>query len=101
MGEAERLHSRLLDMERRGELYLSDELKLCKLQEWVDDGMTELGLLHEAAVVKRVEGAIWSEDMNLLYYYRNRLAGYGLSLLARPRVVQGKPGSNDPKGFLE
>lgn len=101
MGEAERLHSRLLDMERRGELYLSDELKLCKLQEWVSDGMTELGLLHEAAVVKRVEGAIWSEDMNLLYYYRNRLAGYGLSLLARPREVHGKPGSNDPKGFLE
>ena len=33
-------------------------------------------------VVKVSEGAVWTEDMNLLYYYRNRLTGYGLSLLA-------------------
>ncbi|MFL5812886.1 MAG: 1-acyl-sn-glycerol-3-phosphate acyltransferase [Bdellovibrionia bacterium] len=101
MGEAERLHSRLLKMEKNGDVYLSDELRLCSLEEWVNDGMTQLGLLHEAAVVKHVDGAIWSEDMNLLYYYRNRLAGYGLSLLARPKAVQGKSGNNDPKGFLE
>jgi glycerol-3-phosphate O-acyltransferase len=101
MSEAERLHSRLLKMERNGELYLSDEMRLCSLEEWVNDGMTQLGLLHEAAVVKRVDGALWSEDMNLLYYYRNRLAGYGLSLLARPKPVHGKSGNNDPKGFLE
>jgi glycerol-3-phosphate O-acyltransferase len=101
MAEAERLQSRLLKLESNGELFLCHDFKNCGLQEWLNHGMTQLGLLHEAAVVKMGDGAIWSEDMNLLYYYRNRLAGYGLSLLARPSAVRGKSGNNDPKGFLE
>jgi glycerol-3-phosphate O-acyltransferase len=101
MAEVERLYERLVKLERNGELFLSDDFKTRDLSNWVSDGVTELGLLHESAVVKIVEGAVWTEDMNLLYYYRNRLAGYGLSLLARPGAIRGKAGKNDPKGFLE
>ena len=101
MSEINQLHRRLLEGERRGEFYLSEELHSQSHEVWVNDGITQLGLLHEAAVVKMAEGAIWTEDMNLLYYYRNRLAGYGLSLLARPDAIRGKSGNNDRKGFLE
>ncbi|MCM2323331.1 MAG: 1-acyl-sn-glycerol-3-phosphate acyltransferase [Oligoflexia bacterium] len=84
----------------RGELYLCDELQGTDVRAWVEDGARQLGLLHDAAVVKVREGAIWTEDMTLLYYYRNRLAGYGLSLLAEGGELTGKPGQNDSKGFL-
>jgi hypothetical protein len=47
--------------------------------------------LHDAAVVKVDKDTILTEDLSLLYYYRNRLAGYGLSL---------KGEGYDRKGFL-
>ena len=67
-------------------------------EDWIDDGIRNLGLLHDVAVAKIEDGAIFTEDMNLLYYYRNRLAGYGLSMLADPS--QTSPGAYDRKGFL-
>jgi hypothetical protein len=45
----------------------------------------------DAAVVKVDKDTILTEDLSLLYYYRNRLAGYGLSL---------KGEGYDRKGFL-
>lgn len=98
--QAERLHGRLRAMADRGELYLSEELLGRDTTSWIRDGVTQLGLLHEAAVVKVRDESVWTEDMNLLYYYRNRLAGYGLSMLAQPEG-RSRPGQNDGKGFLE
>ncbi len=89
---AERYRDRVKALAERGELHLSDELRVKDAEGWVRDGIRELGILHEASVIKAKDGAIWSEDLNLLYYYRNRLAGYGLTTL--------KPGQNDAKGFL-
>ena len=43
---------------------------------------------------------VYSEDMNLLYYYSNRLSGYGLSLLAQHGKTKLLRGENDEKGFL-
>lgn len=90
--QAEALYVRLTEMEKRGQLHLSDEMKTMYLKAWVDNGIRQLGLFHDAAVVKQSGGAIWTEDMNLLYYYRNRLTGYGLT--------EGTRGKNDRKGFL-
>jgi glycerol-3-phosphate O-acyltransferase len=78
--------------------YVTPELRLLDSKGWLKDGIRNLGLFHGNAVLKRGEGTIYSEDMNLLYYYRNRLAGYGLSLLADPR--RRVPGAQDEKGFL-
>lgn len=97
---AEKLHQRIRAMADRGELFLSDELLGWETSRWIRDGVTQLGLLHEAAVVKIRDGSAWTGDMNLLYYYRNRLAGYGLSTLAQPEG-RSRPGQNDSKGFLE
>lgn len=93
----------------RGEFYLSQELKPAQAtdqeepaftQRWVSEGVQQLGLLHSVPVVKIGDGAIWTGDMNLLYYYRNRLSGYSLSLLGEAAHLKGKPGKNDEKGFL-
>jgi hypothetical protein len=43
---------------------------------------------------------VFTEDMSLLYYYRNRLSGYGLSLLSRGNKHWTDRGYYDAKGFL-
>jgi hypothetical protein len=55
-------------------------------------------------VVKLREGEVWSYDLPLAYYYRNRLAGYGISNLAETTLsrVTGDQwmGLLDEQGFL-
>lgn len=89
--EAEACHRFVRELSDRGGLHLSPELQTSDVKAWVGDGLKHLGVLHGAAVVKLEGGAAWTEDMNLLYYYRNRLTGYGYR----------KTGKNDSKGFLE
>ena len=91
MIEAERWHAIVRKAADQGAFNLTNELKYADTAKWVSDGVQQLGLLHDAAVVKIQEGAIWTEDMNLLYYYRNRLTGFGLN---------GVKGQDDQKGFL-
>jgi hypothetical protein len=70
--------------------------------------MKHLGLPHEAKVVETDGSAVWTDDMTLLYYYRNRLAGYGISLLAdsmekdSARMLLGRERARDfdAHGFL-
>jgi glycerol-3-phosphate O-acyltransferase len=97
---AEAYHRQVVAAADRGELYLSQGLKTSDVRSWVEDGIRQLGLLHDAAVVKHRDQAIWTEDMNLLYYYRNRLSGYEFSLLSGMGGMSAKPGKIDPKGFL-
>ena len=76
MKECQLVHQKLRAAADRGGLFLSAQL-LQNMDDWVQDGISKLGLFHDAAVVKVGDGAIWTEDMTLLYYYRNRLTGYG------------------------
>ncbi len=96
--EAGIAHRRILESADRGLFHVTPELRTGDTKSWVKDGIRNLGLFHGNAVLKRGEGTIHTEDMNLLYYYRNRLAGYGLSRLADPR--RRVPGAYDEKGFL-
>ena len=57
----------------QGKLYLSTTLRCGDVKIWVEDGVRQLGLFHDAKVAKIEDGAVTTEDMNLLYYYRNRL----------------------------
>ncbi len=93
-------HQKLRDLAKQGELFLSRELQNSVSPEvWVRDGVRHLGLLHDAEVIKIVDDVMWSEDMNLLYYYRNRLSGYGLSLRSA-ECGQHYRTQNDSTGFL-
>ncbi|MGK5084242.1 1-acyl-sn-glycerol-3-phosphate acyltransferase [Bdellovibrionota bacterium FG-1] len=100
LANAEKIHRKLREMADRGQLFLSSELATWDLEKWVGDGIQQLGLMHEAAVAQRGDTTIWTEDMNLLYFYRNRLSGFGLSLFEQSGVAQRTPGQHDAKGFL-
>ena len=97
LSKAEEYRRKLQELEEQRKLYLSEELKAVSTEEWVKDGVRQLGLLHDSPVIRIQDGVIFTEDMNLLYYYRNRLSGYGLSLLAEGQIG---PGKDDSKGFL-
>ena len=76
----------------QGRLHLSTALQCGDVRIWVEDGVSQLGLFHDAKVVRSDQGVFSTEDMNLLYYYRNRLTGYGFNC--------GFSGETDEKGFL-
>jgi glycerol-3-phosphate O-acyltransferase len=76
----------------QGRLFLSTSLQCGDVRIWVEDGIRQLGLFHDAKVVRMDEGAVSTDDMNLLYYYRNRLTGYGFGCEFS--------GETDEKGFL-
>jgi len=108
LAQAEKDHDRVRTMADRGQLYLSSDLLNRSTEEWVRHGMKHLGLMHDAEVVRTDGSAVWTEDMTLLYYYRNRLTGYGISLLAdsldkdSARMLAGRERARDfdANGFL-
>lgn len=77
--EARADYERVRALADRGELTLSQELLSRGVEDWVRKGALQLGYLNGAAVVRIGEGEASTEDMSLLYYYRNRLTGYGLA----------------------
>jgi glycerol-3-phosphate O-acyltransferase len=105
---AEKLHGRVRELADRGHLFLSNDLLNRSTEDWVRHGMKHLGLMHDAEVVRTDGVSVWTEDMTLLYYYRNRLTGYGLSRLAdsfekdSARMQAGRERARDfdAQGFL-
>ena len=98
--EADQLFQEVRAHADQGKLFLSPELRQSGTKKWVRDGVRNLGLLHDAAVVRIQNNTVNTDDMNLLYYYRNRLTGYGFSFkgsLGRPKILRGEP---DEFGFL-
>jgi glycerol-3-phosphate O-acyltransferase len=100
LAAARHYHGRVRELASKGKLFLSEELELWDLERWVADGVKQLGCFHANATVHVSDGTVSTEDMNLLYYYRNRLAGFGLSRLANAAGILMKPGAHDSKGFL-
>ena len=97
--EASYWFDRVRELAHQGELHLSEELLSLNLEDWVKDGIRNLGVMHDVAVMKIAEDAVATDDLPLLYYYRNRLTGYGLTLQIDGKE-EGFPGEYDEKGFL-
>lgn len=53
----------------------------------VPDGLRYFGTYHAAPVLARRGDRLFPGDMTLLYYYRNRLDGYGLDRHVNPRAA--------------
>ncbi len=69
----------LFKLKSEGRLKLAPHLSK-NIEDIVHEGIKNLGIYHGDDPLKRTEyGEITSEDMKLLYFYRNRLEGYGLS----------------------
>lgn len=98
--EAERCFEMIRKAADQGKIHLSETLRCGDVKIWVEDGVRQLGLFHDAKVVKFNDGVITTEDMNLLYYYRNRLTGYGFGKLDEASQKHNFFGETDEKGFL-
>lgn len=75
----ERILNRLYAMAVEGKVHLAAHV-IKPVQELVSHGITNLGIYHSKRPLKLMkDGAMATSDsMNLLYYYHNRLTGYGL-----------------------
>ncbi len=80
--KAEKLVQKLKHMEQQEVLMLSTLIREGSIEEIIKDGVKNVGIFHNSkAVAISKENKIISEDLDLLYYYHNRLTGYGLGKL--------------------
>ena len=67
-------------IESKEGINLSGLASLSDVTEVVDKALRLFGSYHTKAACKRKGDRLFPRDMNLLYYYRNRLSGYNLKL---------------------
>lgn len=74
----EKVKERLKEMNKNNEVLISPELRFTT-DKLVEHGLRNINLFHvNSPLEKSTEGFYYSEDLKLLYYYHNRLDGYGL-----------------------
>ncbi|HLF33137.1 MAG TPA: 1-acyl-sn-glycerol-3-phosphate acyltransferase [Cyclobacteriaceae bacterium] len=74
-----KLRQVIFDMEKKRLIQSSDHLMIDDIDELIRFGIHNVGIFHtrRPLIIDR-EGNITTKDLNTLYYYRNRLDGYGL-----------------------
>ena len=77
-GRVERLLEVLYGMRGDGRIEVDPRLDGRPVSEVVADALRHFGTYHTHNVVERKGDRLFAGDMNLLYYYHNRLAGYDL-----------------------
>ena len=76
-----RLRDKLLAMEKNNQVKVTHTMNR-DIQFIVERGLKQVGLYHNRRpLVKKQNGDIMSPDLKLLYFYHNRLEGYGLEHL--------------------
>ncbi len=75
-----RLLDHLREMASNGEIHLYHELEIPEIDTIIETGLKNLGMYDaKRPLYKSKDGFIMSEDFNLLFFYHNRLEGYGLA----------------------
>jgi len=78
------LKQTLIDFADKGKLILSPEIN-AEIDDLIQDGIKHLGTFHIKKPLKKNKlGEIISENFYLLYFYHNRLTGYGLEKWIKP-----------------
>ena len=78
------LQKTLIIYAEKGKLILSPEIK-SSIDELIADGIKHLGTFHIKKPLKKNKlGEVISENFYLLYFYHNRLTGYGLEKWIKP-----------------
>jgi len=73
-----RLKEKLLELEKNKKIKLTHTMRK-DIEHIVERGLQQVGLYHDnRPLVKKKNGDIMSPDLKLLYFYHNRLEGYGL-----------------------
>ncbi|MEO7425006.1 MAG: 1-acyl-sn-glycerol-3-phosphate acyltransferase [Fibrobacteria bacterium] len=76
--ELSRLLGRLRILASRGEILLADDVREAEATEVFAHAMVHFASFHDGEVLLQGPAGIYTENMKLLYYYRNRLRHYGL-----------------------
>lgn len=72
------LKDRIKEMNKNNEVLVSPELRFTT-DKLIEHGTKNINLFHaNSPLEKGSDGNYFSEDLKLLYYYHNRLEGYGL-----------------------
>jgi glycerol-3-phosphate O-acyltransferase len=83
------LRQKLIEMADNGQVQLSEIVRFGTVEQLVQHGLDNVGTFHvKKALKKDKNGDITTEDMNLLYYYRNRLEGYKLSQYLQVEAIK-------------
>ena len=78
------LQKTLIIYAEKEKLILSPEIK-SSIDELIADGIKHLGTFHiKKPLKKNISGEVISENFYLLYFYHNRLTGYGLEKWIKP-----------------
>lgn len=74
----ERLRSKIMERVEEGTMSVAQHMKE-DIDEIIKHGLHNVGMYHaKRPLIQTKEGDITTMDLNILYYYRNRLDGYGL-----------------------
>jgi len=72
------IRDRILELHSKGEVGISDDID-SPVDEIIKTGLSNVGMYHVARpLILNKSGEIITQDLNTLYYYHNRLDGYGL-----------------------
>lgn len=78
LSELSKYQSVLIKLEKEGKLKLSPDMRLSP-DEVMKDGIKNVGIFHNTKALSiKEDGDITSNDLELLFYYRNRMLGYDL-----------------------
>ena len=67
------------------------EFALCPpTTEVIADALRHFGVYHSRPAAVRRGDRVFADEMNLLYYYRNRLHGYGIETAFDPEPPTGE-----------
>lgn len=72
-----KLRNRIYKLNKRGEVLIQEVLE-DKSSDAIRDGLKNLGMYHPKRPLIEKNGKIIVQNVNALYYYHNRLNGYGL-----------------------
>ena len=76
--EVNNIKERIIDLLAEGELRIHDRLN-GETEDIIKHGLKNLGVYHPVLpLVKNGSGNIITQDLKVLYFYHNRLLGYGL-----------------------
>lgn len=75
------VYDRILELKKEGQINIAPHMKR-SMDEIIAHGLSNVGMYHaKRPLIRNKDGYIVTEDMSLLYFYHNRLHGYGLEKL--------------------
>lgn len=77
----QRVMDRVYELKAKGLINVAPHLQQ-EMDEIIKHGLDNVGMYHaKRPLIQNEHGDIVTEDMSLLYFYHNRLTGYGLEKL--------------------